>query len=53
MWVRPTRRPADLSVGPTDLVGNPHDLLKTFEKIHQTTYFITTTRQDETSVDFA
>jgi hypothetical protein len=27
-WVRPTRRPADLSVGPTDLVGSPHDLLK-------------------------
>jgi hypothetical protein len=25
-WVRPTRRPADLSVGPTDLVGSPHDL---------------------------
>jgi hypothetical protein len=22
-WVRPTRRPADLSVGPTDLVGSP------------------------------
>jgi hypothetical protein len=32
-WVRPTRRPADLSVGPTDLVGGPHDLLKTFWKI--------------------
>jgi hypothetical protein len=31
-WVRPTRRPADLLVGPTDLVGRPHDLLKTFEK---------------------
>jgi hypothetical protein len=29
-WVRPTRRLADLSVGPTDLVGIPHDLLKTF-----------------------
>jgi hypothetical protein len=28
-WVRPTRRPANLSVGPTDLVGGPHDLLKT------------------------
>jgi hypothetical protein len=36
-WVRPTRRPADLSVGPTDLVGGPHDLLKTFQKIPQTT----------------
>jgi hypothetical protein len=36
-WVRPTRRPADLSVGPTDLVGGPHDLLKTFQKILQTT----------------
>jgi hypothetical protein len=32
-WVRPTRRPADLSVGPTDLVGSPHDLLMTFQKI--------------------
>jgi hypothetical protein len=32
-WVRPTRRPADLSVGPTDLVGRSHDLLKTFQKI--------------------
>jgi hypothetical protein len=32
-WVRPTRRPADLSVGPTDLVGRPHDLLKTLQKI--------------------
>jgi hypothetical protein len=29
-WVWPTRRPADLSVGPTDLVSGPHDLLKTF-----------------------
>jgi hypothetical protein len=32
-WVRPTRRPADLTVGPTDLVGGPHNLLKTFRKI--------------------
>jgi hypothetical protein len=32
-WVRPTRRPADLIVGPTDLVGGPYDLLKTFKKI--------------------
>jgi hypothetical protein len=31
-WVRPSRKPADLSVGPTDLVGGPHDLLKTFQK---------------------
>jgi hypothetical protein len=31
-WVRPTRRPADLTVHPTDL-GGPHDLLKTFQKI--------------------
>jgi hypothetical protein len=30
-WVQPTRRPADLSVDPTDLVGGPHDLLKTSE----------------------
>jgi hypothetical protein len=29
-WVRPTRRPADL-------VGGPHDLLKTVQKIPQTT----------------
>jgi hypothetical protein len=36
-WVRPTRRRADLSVGPTDLVGGPHDLLNTFQKIPQTT----------------
>jgi hypothetical protein len=36
-WVRPTKRPADLSVGPTDLVGFPHDLLKTFQKIPQMT----------------
>jgi hypothetical protein len=52
--VRPTRRPADLSVGPTNLVGDPHDLLKTFWKIPQTTLFRTTTRldvQDKTSVD--
>jgi hypothetical protein len=32
-WVLPTRRPADLSVGPTDLVGGSYDLLKTFQKI--------------------
>ena len=32
-WVRPTRRPTNLSVGPTDLVGGPHDLLKAFQKI--------------------
>jgi hypothetical protein len=32
-WVWPTRRPADLSVGPTDLVGDSHDLLKTLQKI--------------------
>jgi hypothetical protein len=35
--VRPTRRLADLSVGPTNLVGSPHDLLKTFQKIPQMT----------------
>jgi hypothetical protein len=29
-----SRRPADLTVGPTDLVGSPHDLLKTFLKVH-------------------
>jgi hypothetical protein len=42
-------------VGPTDLVGGPHDLLKTFQKIPQTTSFSTTGRldmQDKTSVDF-
>jgi hypothetical protein len=32
-WVRHTRRPTDLSVGPTDLVGGLQDLLKTFQKI--------------------
>jgi hypothetical protein len=36
-WVRPTRRPDDLSVGPTDLFGGKHDLLKTFQKILQMT----------------
>jgi hypothetical protein len=36
-WVWPTIRLANLSVGPTDLVGSPHDLLKTFQKIPQTT----------------
>jgi hypothetical protein len=36
-WVRPTRRLTDLPVGPTDQVCGPHDLLKTFEKIPQTT----------------
>jgi hypothetical protein len=53
--VRPTRKPADLSVGPTNLVGSSRDLLKTFQKIPQTTQFISTSRlciQDKTSVDF-
>jgi hypothetical protein len=36
-WVRPTRRLADLTVGPTDLVGGPYDLLKTFQMIPQMT----------------
>jgi hypothetical protein len=36
-WARPTRRLADLSMGPTDLVGGPHDLMKTFQKIPQMT----------------
>jgi hypothetical protein len=36
-WVRPTRRPADLSEGLTNLVGGLRDLLKTFQKIPQTT----------------
>jgi hypothetical protein len=36
-WVQPTRRPADLLVGPTDLVGGPHDLLNTFQKFPQAT----------------
>jgi hypothetical protein len=36
-WVRPTRRPADLTVGPADLFGSPDDLLKTFQNIPQTT----------------
>jgi hypothetical protein len=53
-WVRPTRRHADLTVGPTDLVGDPHDLLKTFQKIPQTTLSITTLKlgvQDKLAVD--
>jgi hypothetical protein len=57
-WVRPTRRRADLSVGPIDLVGSPHDLLKTFQKIPPDdliNHDIKTwrARQDKTSVDFA
>jgi hypothetical protein len=36
-WVRPIRLLTDLSVGPTDLVGGPHDLLTTFQKILQMT----------------
>jgi hypothetical protein len=55
-WFRPTRRPADLSVGPTILVGGPRDLLKAFQKIPQTTSLRMTSRlgvQDKTSVDFA
>jgi hypothetical protein len=55
-WVWPTRRLANISVGPTNLVGSPHDLLKTFQKIPQTTSSTTTSRlgvQDKTSVDFA
>jgi hypothetical protein len=55
-WERPTRRLADLSVGPTDLVGGPHDLLKTFKKIPQTISFLTTSRlgiQDKILMDFA
>jgi hypothetical protein len=54
-WVWPTRRPADLLVDPTDLVGGPHDLLKTFQKIPKTSLFRTTSRlgvQDKTSVGF-
>jgi hypothetical protein len=31
-WVRPILRPADLSVGPTNLVGGPYDLLKTIRR---------------------
>jgi hypothetical protein len=45
-WVRPTRRPANLLVAPTDLVGSLHDLLKTFQNTPQTTSFRTTTRLD-------
>jgi hypothetical protein len=36
-WVRPIRRLANLFVGQPDLVGGPHDLLKSFQKIPQTT----------------
>jgi hypothetical protein len=53
-WVRPARKPADLSLGPTDLVGDPNDPLKTFQEIPQTTLSRTTTRlgeQDKTPVD--
>jgi hypothetical protein len=52
-WVRPTRKLDDLTVGPTDLVGGPHDLLKTY-KLPQMTLSITTSRlgvQDKISVD--
>jgi hypothetical protein len=54
-WVWPTIRNANLSVGPTDLVGRPQDLLKTFQKIPQTTQSNTISRlgiQDKTSVDY-
>jgi hypothetical protein len=54
-WVQPTRTLGDQSVGPTDIVGGPHNLLKTFKKIPQTTSFSTTSGlgiQDKTSVDF-
>jgi hypothetical protein len=52
-WVRPTRRPADLLMGPTDLIGSPHDLLKSFQKTLQMTLFRMTTRLGvQTSVDF-
>jgi hypothetical protein len=57
-WVRPTRRLADLSVGPPDLVGRPHDLLKDLLEDspddlirHDLKTWHTT--QDKTSVDFA
>jgi hypothetical protein len=36
-WVWPTRRPADLSEGTTDLVGGRNDLMMTFQKIPLTT----------------
>jgi hypothetical protein len=57
-WVRPTRRPADLSVGPTDLIGSLYDLLKPVQKISpddliQHDLKTWCTRQDETFVDFA
>jgi hypothetical protein len=32
-WVRSTRRSTDLLMGPTDVVGSPQGLLKTFKKI--------------------
>jgi hypothetical protein len=55
-WVQPIKRLVDLLVGPTDLVGSPRDLLKTFQRIPQMTSFSTTSRlgvQDKTTVDFA
>jgi hypothetical protein len=57
-WFRPTRRTDDLSMGPTDLIRSPHDLLKTFQKIPlddliQHDFKTWCTRQDKTSVDFA
>jgi hypothetical protein len=42
-------------VGPTNLVGSPHDLPKTFQKIPQTTESVMTSRldvQDKTSMDY-
>ena len=41
-WVRPTRRLADLTVGPTDLICGPEDLQKILSDTKETW----STRQD-------
>jgi hypothetical protein len=56
-WVQPTRRPADLSISPTDLVGGPHDLLKDIledspDDLIRHDLKTWRTRQDKSSVDF-
>jgi hypothetical protein len=51
-WVRPTRRPADLIVDPTDLICGPHDLRRPSRRFPRWPYLICSgnlackTRQD-------